>query len=123
MNDIVPRGLPRPTIGLEDVGYVGERQTHLPLNEKARTIGQTIPMHRTELYRRESSNDQVRNLVPPRIDDPSILLPASFAAAFASMADKVAEIAGPDHGVTKIVGELASPMQRLDEKRRETLLG
>ena len=123
MTDIVPSGLPRPTVGLEGVGYVGEQQTHLPPNEKARTIGETIPMRRTELYRRESSNDQVRNLVPPRIDDPSILLPASFGAAFASMTEKVAEIAGPDHDVTKIIGELANPKQRLDEKRRETLFG
>lgn len=123
MTDIVPSGLPRPTIGLEDVGYVGERQTHLPPNEKARTIGETIPMHRTALYQRQSSNDQVRNLVPPRIDDPSILLPALFGTAFASMAKKVAEIAGPDHDVTKIIGGLVDGKQRIDEEKRGTVFG
>ena len=123
MNDIVPSGLPRPTIGLEGVGHAREQQTHLPPNEKARTIGETVRMRGAELYRRESSNDHVRSLVTPRIHDPSILLPASFGAAFASLTEKVAEIAGPDHGVTKIIGELAEPKQRLDEKRNETLFG
>lgn len=123
MTDISPGGLPRPTVGLEGVGHVGERQTHLPSNEQARIVGETVPMRRAQLYRREDSNDQVRNLVPPRIDDPSILLPSSFGAAFASMKDKIAEIAGPYHQVTKIISELAAPKQRLDEKRYETLFG
>lgn len=123
MSDVAWSGLPRPTIGLEGVVHVGERQTHLPPNEDARIIGEAVPMHRTELYRRDSSNDHVRDLVPPRINDPSILLPSSFGAAFASMKGKVANIAGPDHPVTKIIGELADPRQRLEEKRLEAIFG
>ena len=123
MTDIGLSGLPRPTVGREGVARVGARQLHLPPNEQAQFAGETIPMRHAELYRRENSNDQIRNLVQPRIDDPSILLPSSFGAALASIKDKIAEIAGPDHDVTKIIGELAAPKERLDGKRYETVFG
>lgn len=123
MSDIGLSGLPRPTVGLEGVARVGARQLHLPPNEEARFAGEAIPMRHAELYRRDSSNDQVRNLVQPRIDDPSVLLPSVFGAALASMKDKIAQIAGPGHDVTKIIGELVEPKERLDSKRYETVFG
>ncbi len=81
--------LVNPSIGIERI----ERATHdlvnLPASHDAEPVGAQPLDNLAALYNKPSLAQGIRALTVPRIEDPSILMPARFDAAFLDVVDKV----------------------------------
>lgn len=81
--------LPNPTTGIESIGRFETGRTALPAAGDAQIVGGRVAQSAPSLYYNVSVHDVARQLIAPRIPDPSVLLPNRFEAAFYDLVDKM----------------------------------